>query len=139
MPQGEVVCIIDWSSIEKDTVMYKESARKNVRILANGQMLDVDKLNKMVEGREYTDVPMDTIAGHGSRSKRDRYGPMRYERADIEKPGIIDERGYIIDGRHRYFKSKDMGKESQKFIRVTDDEIRKSYVDGTYGDYEAAK
>ena len=32
-----------------------------------------------------------------------------------------------------------MGKESQKFIRVTDDEIRKSYVDGTYGDYEAAK
>ena len=129
----------DWSSIEKDTVMYKESARKNVRILSNGQMLDVDKLNKMVEGREYTDVPIETVAGHGSRSKRDRYGPMRYERADIEKPGIIDERGYIIDGRHRYFKSKDMGKQSQKFIRVTDDEIRKSYVDGTYGDYEAAK
>ena len=129
----------DWDSVKKDTVMYKESARKNVRVIENGQMIDVDKLYKMTEGREYADVPLDTVAGYGTRSKRDRYGPMRYEDADPNKPGLIDARGFIIDGKHRYFKNKDMGNKSQKFFTVSDDEIGKSYIDGSHPDYEASK
>lgn len=129
----------DWDSVKKDTVMYKESARKNVRVIENGQMIDVDKLYKMTEGREYTDVPLETISGYGTRSKRDRYGPMRYEDADPEKPGLIDERGFIIDGRHRYFKNKDMGNYAQKFYRVSDEELSNAYADGTHGDYESTK
>jgi len=129
----------DWDSVKKDTVMYKESARKNVRVIENGQMIDVDKLYKMTEGREYTDVPLETVGGYGTRSKRDRYGPMRYERADPEKPGLIDERGFIIDGRHRYFKNKDIGNGTQKFIRVSDEEIGKSYIDGSHPDYDTSR
>ena len=129
----------DWDSVKKDTVMYKESARKNVRVIENGQMIDVDELYKMTEGREYMDVPLDTVAGYGTRSKRDRYGPMRYERADPEKPGLIDERGFIIDGRHRYFKNKDIGNDTQKFIQVSDEEIGKSYIDGSHPDYDTSR
>lgn len=116
---------------------YKESKKRNIKVLPDGQMIDVDKLYATVEDRDVVRIPIKDLKGLGNRSRRDRFGPKRYEAADPTLPGLIDNSNYVVDGRHRIAKTKDNNGTEGLFYVVTPTDIRKAYVDGGHSDFES--
>ena len=116
---------------------YKESKKKNIKVLPSGQMIDVDKLYASVKDRDVVKIPIGDLKGLGNRSRRNRFGPKRYESADPTLPGLIDNSNYVVDGRHRVAKAIDNDGTDGLFYIVTPSDIRKAYVDGGHSDFKS--
>jgi hypothetical protein len=102
-------------------------------------MVSVDRLYDILKDRDIEEVSLDDVKGFGTRSKRDRFGSNRYDKADPEVFGIIDSDNNIIDGKHRYFKNKDLGNSIQKFKRALPDDIQKAYAEADGPDYNTSQ
>tara|TARA_B100000579_G_scaffold105859_1_gene84305 strand:+ start:1465 stop:3297 length:1833 start_codon:yes stop_codon:yes gene_type:complete len=120
-------------------VKYANTKKPGIKVLASGQMVNVDRLYDLLSEGDIEEVPMEDITGYGTRSKRDRFGSKRYEKADPDSFGIIDENNVIIDGKHRYFKNKDLGNTKQKFKRALPEHIQKAYAEGELPDYKTSQ
>ena len=121
------------------SIKYATTGKSHIKVLASGQMINVDKLYDILSEGKVEEVPLDDINGYGTRSKRDRFGSKRYEKADPDSFGIIDSDNNIVDGKHRYFKNKDLGNSSQKFKRALPEHIQKSYAEGDGPDYKTSQ
>ena len=100
-------------------------------------MIDVDKLYASVKDRDIVKIPIEDLKGLGNRSRRNRFGPKRYEAADPTLPGLIDNSNYVVDGRHRVAKNKDNSGTTGLFYVVTPSDIRKAYIDGGHSDFKS--
>jgi hypothetical protein len=121
------------------SIKYATTGKSHIKVLASGQMINVDKLYDILSEGKIEEVPLDDINGYGTRSKRDRFGSKRYEKADPDSFGIIDSDNNIVDGKHRYFKNKDLGNSAQKFKRALPEHIQKSYAEGDGPDYKTSQ
>jgi hypothetical protein len=95
---------------------------QHTKTMPNGDVIDVGALVHRFKGVTPSEVPIHMIQG-ASRSSRSGFSPKRYEKAQTKHPVLIDKDNFLIDGRHRYLKLKDQGRQKVKVIRVSDAEL----------------
>jgi len=90
--------------------------------IKKAEAYDISSLLAQLAGKQPQLVPVGGLHV-GSRSKRDRFGPKRYEIADTLRPIIQDQQGNIIDGRERLAKLQDRGGQNMLAHIVSQDDL----------------
>ena len=78
----------------------------HTKTMPDRRVIDIIKLNIFLEKRKVISIPIEKIK-LPSRSKRTVFSDKRFREANISHPLIIDKDGFLIDGRHRFFKILD--------------------------------
>ncbi len=78
--------------------------------LPSGRLLDVTRLIQRLHGRRAFLLPLAWLVQRNpvDRSRRTGFSAARYLRVDLRQPLVLDERGRLIDGRHRLAKLTDL-------------------------------
>lgn len=121
-------CGKDWAEGALGKLISEAPARqKDLTETKSAEIYDINRLLAGLSGKRPELVP---VAGLqvGSRSKRDRFGPKRYDNADTLTPIIIDRKGRIIDGRHRVAKVQDRGGQNIQAFTVSPQQLRYTKV-----------
>jgi DNA ligase D-like protein (predicted 3'-phosphoesterase) len=82
-----------------------------------GRTMDVHRLIALVAGRPTERLPLAEI--NINRSRKTGFSPRRYAATDPTFPGILDEEGQLLDGRHRIARLRDAGESHGVFRRAT--------------------
>ena len=128
--------------IRKDPDSWKSASTKipddfthtHTKTMPDGMKLDILKLIELVKNKVPENVPLTELHGPG-RSRKTGFSQDRYAQADVTYPLIVTKDGFVIDGRHRYFKLQDLGQTMAPVVRATPDEIEQAKL----GDIKEAK
>jgi DNA-directed RNA polymerase beta subunit len=99
---------------------------KHTKRLPSGLKVDVRVLEEALKHRitEMVDVEgLDT-----SKDPRSGYRQERYDNVDLSKPVIIDEDGWLVDGRHRVLRHKANGTKRIKARRATPMDLQNALI-----------
>lgn len=99
----------------------KEAESTHTKTMPGGEKLDIWKLVQALEGREPEEIRLEDIAP--SRSRRHGFSPRRLEESDTAFPLIVDEKGRLLDGRHRALKLLEQGEETAQARRASGADI----------------
>lgn len=96
----------------------------HTKTLPDGTTLNIDKLLTLLllSGRLRVLRAISEIKPV-SASPESGYTEERYVQADYNFPVLIDEDGFVLDGRHRLLKAIDEGKTKQTTLTATREEI----------------
>lgn len=101
-----------------------EHTFSHTKTLSNGDKVDVVKLVELLKGQATTNVNLTDIRGP-TRSKRSGFSQKRYDKVDLDMPGIIDQNNNMIDGRHRYFKRRDQNMSNMDIHVASPEQLNK--------------
>ncbi len=87
--------------------------------------IDVHKLILIASKNKIKLIDIQDINGI-SKSKKHGFSKQRFENANYQFPVIIDEKNFLIDGRHRVLKAISQNQKQISCIIVTQDQIEKS-------------
>lgn len=112
---------------KKESAVQFDVARvgtvKHDKVFSDGTRIDVQKLNKLVQGRKAREVEISSLNGL-SKSKKSGYSEKRLKGARTSKPILITSKRDVVDGRHRCIKKKMKGDTVIKAIRVTKKDLK---------------
>jgi hypothetical protein len=95
--------------------------------MPSGEKLDIWKLVQALEGRDLEDIELGDLSP--SRSNRTGFSPKRMEAADTAFPLIVDEKGALLDGRHRALKMLEEGTTQAQARRASPEDIMAALVE----------
>ncbi len=110
----------------------------HTKTLPTGETIDVFKLLLILQGRKARTWDI-TKVKQPSASKKDGFSAKRQSNVDLDQPIIVDEQGYVIDGRHRLLKLIASGSTQVRVVIATTEDLADSaYTDAqdlvTYGE-----
>lgn len=76
--------------------------------MPDGRKIDILKLHSLLADREVVTIPLENIKAP-SNSKKSGFSKLRLQKSDTSFALIVDEAGFLIDGRHRFFKLLESG------------------------------
>lgn len=100
----------------------------HTKTMPDGSIIDILKLNSLLNKRKAISVSIEKIK-FPSKSKRSGYSDKRFREADISLPLIINKDGFLIDGRHRFFKILESKLKKFRVKVATDQDITKVVID----------
>lgn len=119
----------------------KAATSVGTAVTDEGQQIDVNRLQELVADRGTERIYIQSLnVDDLNRSKSTGFGSRRYEAADMKLPILVDSDNKLvdIDSRHRYFKAVDEGRVYLPGVRVTQEDISKSYTDNNTPDFSKA-
>lgn len=98
------------------------------------RLVDVQRLIKLVEGRQAQEMPIKQIWGGSADSPG--FSEERVEQADTQYPILVDDYyegdGYsagLVDGRHRKIKMQRAGQQNANVVRLTPEDIEAATIE----------
>lgn len=106
-----------------------KSYSTHTKTFHDGSRIDIYKLINLLKERESILYEISKIHGF-NKSRKTGFSLKRFEHANLNYPIIINERGFLIDGRHRIIKAIESGQIYINALISTEEDLTNASFEG---------